>query len=201
VSDLRWYVIRTEPRAEYLAANELERDGFEIFFPRLKTPEPRRAHYDTPLFPGYMFIRCDPDDEGWPSFRPAHRVSGWVRLGGEVPSVPDEVVTNLVQRLESVNSGTGFWRRYRAGEKVNVVSRSIQGLAEVVEEPKSPRARVTVLIEFMGRLVQAKIPWQNLRPLEEGYQEGYQAIQRAPRRTRGRSRWIRGFGARAEAGA
>ena len=36
----RWYVIRTESRAEYLAANELENEGFRIFSPGYALPIP-----------------------------------------------------------------------------------------------------------------------------------------------------------------
>ena len=40
----RWYVVRTETRAEYLAAAELARDEFEVFFPRIKSPHDRIGH-------------------------------------------------------------------------------------------------------------------------------------------------------------
>lgn len=194
---LKWRVIRTEPRAEYLAAGELGREGFEVFFPRVIVAHPRLGHTDTPLFPGYLFLRCDPDADGWPVFRPAHRVLGWVRFGGEVPSLPEEFVGDLNRRLESANGGEGLWRRFRPGEVVRVVSDSIEGFAQVVEEAKSPRARAKVLLEFMGRLVQAQVPWDSLRPVAN---ESY-GTYRQLRRTRGKGRWIRGFGSYAGAGA
>lgn len=192
MSDGNWYVVRTTPRAEYMAVHELERDGFEVYFPRLKSALPRPSHEDTPLFPSYLFLRCDPAIQGWPSFRPAHRVSGWLRLGDEIPSVPDEVIEGLMQGLDSINGEGGFWRRFKPGEKVHVVTKSIESLAEVLEESRSPHSRVKVLLEFMGRMVPAQIPWENLRPIEE-----LPITQHPPRRTRGGNRWIQGFGARA----
>lgn len=190
---LRWYVVRTEPRGEYLAAGELCRDGFEVLFPRAKTPHPRSGHGDVPLFPGYLFLGCDANSEGMPSLARAVHVLGWVSFGGVVPSLPDEFVEELGRRLEAINREGGLWRRFRRGEKVCVVSGSLQNLAEVVEEAKSPRARVRVLMEFMGRVVSARVPWENLRSIEGESAESY----RIPRRTRGRGRWIRGFGSRA----
>ena len=44
MSNGNWYVIRTTPRAEYLAASELVLDGFEVFFPTLKS---QNSHWDT----------------------------------------------------------------------------------------------------------------------------------------------------------
>lgn len=185
-----WYVIRTAPRAEYLAAGELERDGFEVFFPRVKTPQPRQAHDDEPLFPGYLFLRCDPETGGWPTFRLAHRVTGWVSFEGVIPPIPDEVIMQLVSRVHEINAAKGLWRRFRRGETVLVVSKSIQGLGQVVQEAKSPQARAKVLMEFMGRLVQAQVPWLHLRAVEDNPREP----QRVPRRTRGGGRWISGYG-------
>ena len=123
-------------------------------------------------------------------FRPAHRVASWVNFGGERPWLPDEVVAELMTRLETINQEGGLGRRFRIGEKVRVVSGTVESLAEVVEEAKSPQARAKVLLHFMGRLVQAKVPWENLRPVEDLPAEK----QRPARRTRGRNRWIRGFG-------
>lgn len=191
----RWYVIRTQPRAEYLAADELERDEVEIFFPRVKTPHPRFGHEDMPLFPGYLFLRCDPEEEGWPTFRPRHRVLGWVGFEGVVPSIPDRAVGELRERLDGIGREGGLWRRFRCGERVEVISNGIESVAQVVEEAKSPQGRVKVLLSFMGRLVSAQVPWESLRSWEEHPWEAH----RAPRRTRGRGRWIGGQGATAAA--
>jgi hypothetical protein len=73
-----------------------------------------------------------------------------------------------------------------------VVSGNMQSMARVVEAPKSPQAKVKVLMEFMGRLVSAQIPWENLR-------QSNQAEVRVPRRgrrTRGGGRWLNGAGPR-----
>ena len=185
-----WHVLRTEPRAEYLTADVLGREGVDVFFPCVKAPNPRPGHDNTPLFPGYLFLRFDPVTEGWPSFRPAHHVAGWVSFHGVVPTVPDGVIADLQQRIETINGGDGLWRRFHRGEKVRVVSNNLDGLAEVVEEAKSPQGRAKVLLHFMGRIVHAQVPWESLRPISDRSEDR----PRLPRRTRGKGRWIQGFG-------
>lgn len=192
-----WYVLLSEPRAEYLADVELRKDGFEIFFPRIQTTHPRGGHIDEPLFPGYLFMRCDADSDGWPTFRPAHRIVGWVNFQGIVPTVPDEVIVDLARRLEPNNNSAGLWHRFKPGEKVRVVSGIIDDPAMVIEEAKSPQGRAKVLMDFMGRQVQVQVPWGDLRSVQDQQHES----QRPPRRTRGQSRWIRGFGPAAVAQA
>jgi transcriptional antiterminator RfaH len=183
-----WYVIRVHPRAEYLAAEELIRDGYEIFFPCVEVEYARVGHSDTPLFPGYMFIRFDLGRDGWPAFRTAHRVAGWVKFQGEVPTVPKEFVDALALRLDEKSGGQGLWRRFQAGDMVKVVAGALEGLGEVVEEAKTPKGRAKVMLEFMGRMVEAKVPWDSLQFSEMTWEK-----RRLPRRTRGMGRWTSDF--------
>jgi hypothetical protein len=90
--------------------------------------------------------------------------------------------------LDSLADDEGFWRRYIPGEKVNVVSPSVHGAAVVLEESRSPESRVKVVLEFMGRMVHAQVPWDNLRPIDNMPEE---TATKAPRRTRGKNRRIR----------
>lgn len=192
----RWYVVRTKPRSEVLAASELDLDGIEVFSPLVKKPHAGAGPGVAPLFPGYMFIRFDAETDGWPSFRFGRfgqHVLGWVNFRGEVPWLPDEVVAELKQRCDRINQQGGIWRRYRTGERVHVASSSIQSLAQVVEDGKTPQSRVKVLLEFMDRLVPAQVSRENLQPIEDAPA----GRVHAPRRTRGSRRWIQGFGPRA----
>ena len=193
----RWYVIRAKPQCEYLAADALGRDGFELFFPRVQTPRPRAGRADMPLFPGYLFLRYDQERQDWPSVRRLPGILGWVRFNGVVPPVPDEVIAELAHRVEAINGGGGLWARFQPGDKVRVVSGNMESLAEVLEEPRSPQDRVRVLLDFMGRLVPAEVPWLNLQPISQTLITNPHRGGR--RRTRGKGRWIRGSGPRAVA--
>lgn len=188
--NMKWYVIRTEPQADYLAGGELRRAGFEIFSPRVQIVGSKKEGQLTPLFPGYLFLRWDLEDEGKPSFQDAPHVSGWVNFDGVAPPVPDAIVTELADRVETINHEGGLWHRFKVGERVRITSNVVETLGEVVEETKSPQSRAKVLIEFMGRRVTIQVPWGNLKPIEE--KPGVE--KRPPRRTRGRGRRIRGFG-------
>lgn len=191
MADLNWYVLRTQPKAEYIAASELQRDGLEVYLPLVEGPHKRTGHVDAPLFPGYLFMRCDLAGDGWPTFRPAHRISGWIKFGDEIPTIPDEFITELSRRIELVNQKGGLWRPFRVGERVRIASKSMETLAEVVEQSKSPHARVRVLLHFMGRLVTGEVPWEDLQRVDGDWTEKQQA---PPRRTRGNRRWIKGYG-------
>lgn len=189
-----WHLARTRPRSEYMAATALERNGYELCLPRVKTPRPRPGHDDSPLFPGYLFIRENSNGNGLPAIHRMAGLIGWVEFDGVVATVPHEVIDEMVKRIDAINSDGGHWKRYKPGEQVRVGTGKIDALAEVLEEPRSPESRVKVLLRFMDRVVQARVPWQDLQPLNDGWAAQY--FERPARKTRGKGRWIRGFGPR-----
>ena len=68
-------------------------------------------------------------------------------------------------------------------------------LAQVAEEPTSSDSKVRVLLEFMGQLVSAEVPWSDLHIAPEDSRGDSNHGGR--RRTRGRGRWIRNRGSEA----
>jgi transcription antitermination factor NusG len=188
MQDGKWYIVRAEPQADFLAASELLNAGFEIFSPRVKAHQAGNGPHMAALFPGYLFLKWDLEGQGKPSFHGAPHVAGWVNFEGVAPAVPDDVIRELAHRVERINGDGGLWRRFQTGDRVRIVSGKLEGLGEVVEPTSSPQSRVRVLMQFMGRLVSAQVPWNSLEPL------GDRPMERGklPRRTRGQGRWIRG---------
>lgn len=187
-----WYLVQTRSMSEYTAAAAMEKHGYELYFPRMRTPKPRRGHDDTPLFPGYLFVKSDKTSSRLPSIQTISGLIGWVQFDGIAPSIPDKVISELDKRLNLINQTGGYWTRFRRGEQVRVSSGMMDTLAEILEEPKSPESTAQVLLNFMGRLVPTRVPWQDLRSIGDG--EAISYLARPPRRTRGRKRWIHGFG-------
>jgi transcriptional antiterminator RfaH len=196
---LLWYAALTKPRAEYAAQERLRGAGIEVFLPCAKTPHPRFGHSDTPLFPGYLFLRYNLEEGGLQQLRKLPQLVGMVAFDGVAAVVPDRVMADLAQRVESLNTFGGVWTRYRTGETVRVSLGPLESLAEVVTEAQSPQARVRVLLEFLGRRVEAEVPWHHVQPVGFGVLNGGRNA-RPHRRTRGRGRWIRGHGPRTDAG-
>ena len=188
-----WYVARTKPLAEYAARDGLRGAGLEVILPCVQTPRPRNGHQDVPLFPGYLFVRCNLETLSWRRLRWIPHFVGLVKFGDVATWVPDEVITGLVDRVKGINKEGGLRSWVRPGDVIRVVLGRGESSAEVVELPKSPQGRVRVLLEFMQRQVYVDIPWRYVQGAV-AEEPGWKGNHQPPRRTRGRSRWIGGHG-------
>ena len=192
-----WYVVRTKSNSDNLAASTLKREGLETFSPQVDTPVEGNKRKRIPLFPGYLFLHCDVHEQDRPEVSRMPGVLGWVRFGSEVPWISDEDIHELKRRVDALDDQGGMWDKFEPGQLVQVSHGKIEGLATVLESPRSPESRVNVLLDFMGRQVRAQVPWLSLSAAPENDN----ASQSRRRRTRGRGRWINGFGPRASAQA
>lgn len=188
----RWYVARTRTRREYVAKDHLTAAGFEVLLPSVPSDPPRPGRTDAPLFPSYLFLRFDLEQDG--TLALGH-VPGPVRLvtfEGVAPFLPDDAVESLVRATEEIASEGGIWPRFQPGEEVSVHWGGSEIWGRVLEENRSPRARVRVLLDFVGAQVDVQVPGDRVRLLTGS---------RPPRRTRGHGRFIGGVAAPRYAGA
>jgi hypothetical protein len=69
-SEKRWYVARTQPRAEGRAIANLEKQNFRTFCPRFRKSRQHARRVENvlvPLFPSYIFVRLDLSRDRWRS--------------------------------------------------------------------------------------------------------------------------------------
>jgi transcriptional antiterminator RfaH len=151
----RWYLIQTKPSAEAVAKLNLERQGYEVYFPRLLQPMRRRARWVdaiVALFPRYLFLRLS---EGFQSLGPVRStlgVSNAVRFGSAYAIVPDGVISELVSRedphscLHHLNVASPFI----AGSRVRIAAGPFHGLDGIFSRIAG-QERVIVLLSLLGQ--------------------------------------------------
>ncbi|NMN60014.1 transcription antitermination factor NusG [Xanthobacter sp. SG618] len=87
----RWHVIYALPRMEAVAQGQLDRQGFEVFFPRMWQAWRRALRIETIrafMFPRYGFARFDPDRGRWRSINSTLGLSGTVMARERPKPVP-----------------------------------------------------------------------------------------------------------------
>jgi transcriptional antiterminator RfaH len=150
----RWYLVHTKPSGEARAVQNLERQGYEVYLPRVLQPVRRRGRWLellAPLFSRYLFLRLS---EGIQALGPARcscGVSDIVRFGSSYAVVPDRVITNLRARA----AASGGMHRLKnfgllQGSSVRVEGGAFDGL-EGIFERENGADRAVVLLDILGR--------------------------------------------------
>ncbi len=160
----RWYAVNALPQQEVRADRNLRRQGFYTWLPlyrRVRKHARRVDNVFAPLFPGYLFVRLDPEVERW---RSINGTFGVIRLlcNGDIPlAVPDGLVETIMQRRDESGLVALATRRLAVGNAVKVAFGSFAQLEGLVQEMPG-RDRVIVLLNLLGRKVRASVPFTDL---------------------------------------
>jgi len=162
-----WYAIHTKPRQETFAADNLQRQDFEIYLPRIKQAH-RHSHQwqdrIEPLFPRYLFIRLDLGTDNIAPIRSTRGVSTLVSFSGLPATVPDLFIETLIQ---SADPDTELFHPeanlFETGESVTIVDGPLQGL-EAIFKAHDGEARSIILLKLLGKTQQLRIDNNHLLP-------------------------------------
>jgi transcriptional antiterminator RfaH len=155
-SQKRWYVVQTRPRAEAKAATHLERQGFEIYFPRYLKSRRHARRVETvaaPLFPRYVFVAIDMAVQRWRSVQSTIGVARLVCHGDDPAEVPNSVIDDL--RFGQDNRGFVQLERkpsFKIGEKIRVLDGVFSAYLGMFER-MTDGERVAILLDLLGRKV------------------------------------------------
>lgn len=153
-----WYIVHTKVRQEQIAFDNLQRQSFECFLPRIRVEKIRRgkvALVDEPLFPRYLFIRlsADRDAPSWGPIRSTLGVSRLVSFGQTPARIADEIVDGI---REECASRAIEQRHFTPGEKVQVTQGAFAGL-EAIFETIDADGRVMLLLEMLSKPVKLAV--------------------------------------------
>jgi transcriptional antiterminator RfaH len=156
MNDARWYVVQTQVNGEAKAAQNLMRQGYEIYLPRYLKRRRHARKVDLtakPLFPRYMFVAVDMATQRWRSIQSTFGVARLVSNGDDPAMVPEGVVSALRSR-EDENGFISLDRKpdFAPGDKVRVLAGAFMDSAGLFNA-LADRDRVSILLDLLGRKV------------------------------------------------
>jgi transcription antitermination factor NusG len=155
--DAEWYVVRTKPRREEYAQEQLRRRHVQTFLPRILEPLRGRSEPGVgPLFPGYIFAQLDLLAQ-YTSVIWAPGVRGFVAFG-EVPAAVDPAVVDFLLARCGPDGIVRVVPTFNDGDLVRVTGGPLGGLMGVVQGRVSGECRVRVLMELLRRRTQVTVP-------------------------------------------
>ena len=156
----QWYVAQTQVNGEAKAAQNLLRQGYEIYVPRYLKRRRHARKIDLvarPLFPRYLFVAVDVATQRW---RPIQSTSGVAHLvtNGDVPAVVPE---GVVAALKSREDAKGFIKidarlKFVPGDKVRVLAGAFMDTAGLFDG-LGDHDRVAILLDMLGGKVRVHL--------------------------------------------
>ena len=150
-----WYAVQTKPRQETVAEQNLQRQDFVTYLPRISLRKRKRNSWVDavePLFPRYLFIQVDPDKDSLAPVRSTLGVAGLVRFGQLLRPVPDTVI-DYIKQLEDPQTEqrqAETWP-HQPGDTLEVLEGPFASLTGIYQMPVG-EDRALLLIEMLGRI-------------------------------------------------
>lgn len=154
-----WYVLYSKPHKEQQLNTYLQAQGIVTFFPtiRVKPVNPRAARI-RPYFPRYLFVYANLDEVGLSFFRWATGTACLVEFDGQPAVVPEYVIHQLKQHLETIEAAGGFTLdEFQKGTPVRIIHGPLAGYEAIFDLRLTGTERVQVMLDMLGRSVRVKI--------------------------------------------
>lgn len=148
-----WFVIQTKVREDKLARTMLEQAGVEVYQPQMEklvTHARQRQLRRSALFPGYLFVRIEPDEQMLHRVRWCRGVSRMLPDNNQLVAL-DEAFVVALRELE--NQGAGVIRKpvdFQPGDRIQIKSGPMKDVYGIFEAWGSDVDRVRILVEMVN---------------------------------------------------
>jgi len=173
----KWYVIHTYSGYENKVKTNLEHriasmgmaeKIFEVFIPKEAVTDikegGKRVTSEKKVFPGYVLVEMDLDDESWYVVRSTPGVTGFVgSRGNPVPLSRDEY-RRIVKRTE-VGAKPKTSTDFVAGMTVKVNSGPLAQFDGIISEVNVDQAKIKVLVSIFGRETPVELSFDQVSKL------------------------------------
>jgi transcription termination/antitermination protein NusG len=170
-----WYVVHTYAGYENkvkanlgsrIQSMNMEDKIYEVVVPTEEVMELKSGRMQSvqkKVFPGYILVRMDLDDDSWYVVRNTPGVTGFVGSGTKpTPLEPDEVNKILVPAEEE---RTAPKLAYEVGEVVSVIGGAFAGYSGPVETIDQEKQMVRVLLDLFGRETPVELTFDQVTKL------------------------------------
>lgn len=178
---LNWYAVHTYAGSENKVRESIEAavraDGLEdrivqILIPTEEVVEIRdgkRSISTQKMFPSYIIVQMDYDEETWSLIKNTPGVTGFVGPGrSPVPLSPDEV-DNIMAHMTATEDKPRPKIVFETGETVKVIEGPFYNFTGYVAEINEERGRLKVMVDILGRSTPVELDFLQVEKIvEEG---------------------------------
>lgn len=157
----QWYVLHTysgyenkvkksiETRIDALDLNDRV---YEIVVPTQDEIEIRSGQRHTvqkKVFPGYVLVRMEMDDDTWYALRNTPGVTGFVNINNVPIPLPDAEVQNILKGMTAEAPRVRI--TFQVGDTVRITDGPFADFRGEIDEINQEKGKIRVLVSFFGR--------------------------------------------------
>jgi transcriptional antiterminator NusG len=158
----RWYAIHTYSGYEEKVAEDLNRriltlgmqdKIFGVLVPtekKIKIKNGKRKLTEEKIYPGYVLVEMDVDDESWYAVRNTPNVTGFIGAGTTPTPLSEKEIQTIMKKM-STDEETTFSIDLQIGMPVRIGDGPFKGFEGKVNEVDGARGKVKVLVSMFGR--------------------------------------------------
>lgn len=165
---LCWYALYTRSCWEKRVATVLTARSIETYLPTQRSWNRRTAtkqEIDVPLFPGYLFVRCDLNKEIWLGIKKTMGVVRILGVDNQPIPVPDHEIDSL-RRVLAVQPNVQGHVRLRKGDTVRVVKGPLRGTVGTLVEVARNRHKLVISINLINRAIATSVDASLVEPYD-----------------------------------
>jgi transcriptional antiterminator RfaH len=140
-----WYSIKTKSRQENTAKINLENQEYTTYCPIVNINKKNVV-----LFPGYLFIYLDRENENWSPIRSTKGVSNFVRFGLNFAQVPESIIEFIKTNQSITSDKIKKINSFKNSDKVRITDGNLKTVLPIFKSIKSDD-RVILLINLLGQ--------------------------------------------------
>jgi transcriptional antiterminator RfaH len=160
-----WIVVNTQPHREHVALENLLRQEFVAYCPRIRRRiRHARQSRDVlrPIFPGYLFVQVNPDLQLWRPILSTYGVRTLVRCGDRLSFLDDAFIESLKER-EIDGAIMRPASTYEPGQQVKLTGGAFDSLVATILE-LDEKDRLVVLMDLLNRPTKVTVHMSYVTP-------------------------------------
>ncbi len=157
--EFKWHVFYTYPKSEKKVADELAKDGYEIFLPcklTIRQWHDRKKSFLVPLFPSYLFVKA-PKNKLYYILK-YNNICSFVKFNDKPAIIREEEIINI-KKILGLTDDIDVTNEFQCGDKVKITCGPLSGLEGfIVRKNGSSKfaVRIKELMQYITVVIDAK---------------------------------------------
>jgi len=139
-----WYLIKTKPRQEKIAKQNLENQDYGTFCPMAKINNRLVV-----LFPSYLFVQLNEKTQNWSPINSTKGVSHFVKFGWNFAKVSTDVIEFIKTNQHITTEKFIKLNKFKPGDKVQISDGVFKNFMAIFKSYKSDE-RIILLMNLLG---------------------------------------------------